>query len=672
MSEASGLAMHIMREAAVLVDADGMIKRVSPAFEALSGFPACDLIDRSLSSLQMAESQREPSAFWPNEALSTAADDTVGHCRSYRRRDGGFFWGEAFDLPLLGEDGVLAGHYHIVRDVSDRVRRADGLMTLIAFLADQGVRRDHDMAVLLSLGCDVFDLDLGVLYRGDEDGDRVEAKAGSFDLLSTDGLLEGDDRLSCLMPPDGLIADERVGQSDLQAHPLYQETGLEAWLTCSVKGDGRTYGTLFFAGRQPRGRRFDDREKQVLQFIARWIALRKDADVAWALCDQSNQLLARSEEGYRHLYEKTPAMLHSIDAFGRLANVSDHWLETLGYERHEVIGRLSTDFLTDDSRRYATDVVLPAYRVSGRCDDIAYQFVAKNGDVRDVVLSAISQCDENGDFSRSLAVLLDVTERNEVEQALEEKTRALERSNADLARFAQIASHDLQEPLRRVITYCQILMEDFGVELSHEAREVTGVIQSGGRRLRLMINDLLNYVRLNEQFDLIYEPVDMSAILSHALDDLHEEIEAKGVSVLATPLPLVWGRGPLLKMVLHHLLSNAVKYGGERSPAIDVSVEDLGEVWRFAIADHGVGVEARFADRIFEIFQRLDAKDDGEGSGSGLAICRLVIQRLGGEIWLDRCYQDGARFLFTLPKTKSAINQQPTITHGSRVSKGAA
>ncbi|MGI9504798.1 MAG: sensor histidine kinase, partial [Geminicoccaceae bacterium] len=300
----------------------------------------------------------------------------------------------------------------------------------------------------------------------------------------------------------------------------------------------------------------------------------------------------------------------------------------------------------------AQEVVLPAYQASGSCHGVAYQFVTKEGDVKDIQLSAISECDYDGTFLRSLAVLLDVTDGKQIEQALIKKTTALERSNADLKQIAQIASHDLQEPLRRVVTYCDILKQDFSAQLPKGAAEIADIIQSGGRRLRLVINDLLNYVRIREQLDRAFEPVDMSAVICHALDELQDELASQNARIDVAHLPLVWGRAPLLKMVCHHLLSNAIRHGGGESPAIDVTVGDAGDLWRFAVTDRGMGVEARFADRIFDIFQRLHHDEACEGSGAGLAICRLVIQRCGGDIWLDRSYQDGARFLFTLPKDK--------------------
>jgi light-regulated signal transduction histidine kinase (bacteriophytochrome) len=229
-----------------------------------------------------------------------------------------------------------------------------------------------------------------------------------------------------------------------------------------------------------------------------------------------------------------------------------------------------------------------------------------------------------------------------------------EGSEDDLAQFARIASHDMQEPLRRIIAYCDILKQDHGANLSKEAEEIANVIQSGGRRLRLIVNDLLIYARVRGQLDRAFEPVDMTAVLGHATDEMQDILEAQDVRIDAVHLPLVWGRAPLFKMVFRHLLSNALKHSGTHAPIINIAVGDEGDAWQFAVADKGMGVAPRHADRIFKIFQGLDDKDERDGSGAGLAICKLIIERCGGRIWLDRSYDQGARFLFTLPKAKPA------------------
>lgn len=656
------LAVRDMLDAAVLVDEDGAIVRISPAFEALSGWSEEALVGQPLQRLYEAEAGEETDDLRSPAFAAASNDGSTARTHRYRRRGGGFFWGETVSLPLCGESDASLGSIQFVRDVSARIRRGDGLTALTAFIAEFTTRNSDDLSRFLELGCRYFGLELGIFCYPGDDSDRIEAVGGDLALMVAGQELSGRRRFSSMLPCDnGTAAIEHAGRSAKCSHEFYQWTGLEALLACAVHGTDRHHGTLYFADRRPR-RPIDGQEKQVLCFMAQWVAAFKDAEIAKKANEESTLRLKKSEEGYRIQYERTPVMLQSIDASGCLISVSDTWLATMGYERDEVIGRPSTDFLTAESKRYAENVAMPAYRAFGRCDDVEYQFVTKDGDVRDLLLSATAQSDSDGNLFRSLAVLIDVTERSHVERTLIEKTAALERSNTDLARFAHIASHDLQEPLRRVITYSEILKEDFGSELSEGAAEIAGIIQSGGRRLRLMINDLLAYVRLSEQLDRAFEPVDMSAVLCHALDDLNDEIESKSVRIDVAHLPLVWGRAPLLKMVFYHLLSNAIKYGGEQSPAIDVSVDDASEVWQFAVADKGVGVESRFADRIFEFFQRLHLRDEREGSGAGLAMCRLIIQRCGGDIWLDRSYENGARFLFTLPKNRPESLHAASVT----------
>jgi len=240
---------------------------------------------------------------------------------------------------------------------------------------------------------------------------------------------------------------------------------------------------------------------------------------------------------------------------------------------------------------------------------------------------------------------------------------ALSLATHDLERFAYIASHDLHEPLRRVVTHCQILMEDFGAEVSDEGVEVVEIIQASSKSMRFMLNDLLTYSRLNQQLQQAFEPVDMASIVCHAIDDLEPKLAHQKIELKVAHLPLIWGREALLQLVCYHLLSNAIKFTGDRPPSVDISVQDQGRYWQFSVTDQGIGIEPRFAERIFDIFQRLHSKDDFSGSGAGLAICKLIIERHGGAIWLDTTYLKGTRMVFTLPKDRSAIRAKMAPMH---------
>jgi PAS domain S-box-containing protein len=176
--------------------------------------------------------------------------------------------------------------------------------------------------------------------------------------------------------------------------------------------------------------------------------------------------LRLSEERYRRLYNQTPVMLHSIDDDGRLVSVSDYWLETLGYERSEVLGRRTTEFLTESSRHYATEAILPDFFLTGSCKEVPYRFVKKNGEALDVLLSAIAERNDEGEVVRSLAVMVDVTDRKRAEEEIEQlntdlaaRAIALENANRELEAFSYSVSHDLRKPLTVISGYSQVIRE---------------------------------------------------------------------------------------------------------------------------------------------------------------------------------------------------------------------
>ena len=362
-----------MADAAVLVDARGTVRKVSPAFEALSGSTEDALIGLSLQHLHGFQSPGGKGARSKDRPFPCLEDNPL--------------WDEIVSVPLSGEDGAPSGFIHVVKEVSARGRSADDL---IAFVASQDSHGEVDLESLLDVGRRYFALDIGVFSRSGEDGDRIEATSSDLD-RPIPGL---DDALRHVLPlpsDDEVLATACADASAGRLRAFHRQTGFEALLACTVQGTKRPFGTLWFVGRKPRLRAFADAEKQALRFLARWLASCLEVKQAKRACEDANRRLRTSEEHYRTLYEKTPAMLHSIDDQGRLASVSDAWLATMGYRRDEVIGRPSTDFLTPESRRYAKDVVLPAYRAVGYCHDIAYQFVTKAGDIRDILLSAVSQ-----------------------------------------------------------------------------------------------------------------------------------------------------------------------------------------------------------------------------------------------------------------------------------------
>jgi signal transduction histidine kinase len=247
-------------------------------------------------------------------------------------------------------------------------------------------------------------------------------------------------------------------------------------------------------------------------------------------------------------------------------------------------------------------------------------------------------------------------------ETLQEQAVELERSNADLARsngeleqFAYVASHDLQEPLRKVASFCQLIERRYGELLDERGRQYVAFAVDGAERMQVLINDLLTFSRVGRVYDSENE-VDLNAVCDNAEQNLTHRIEASSAIIERDKLPTVLGDPMLLNMLWQNLLGNALKFSDPQRPArVQVTCAREGELWEFAIKDNGIGIDPQFADKIFVIFQRLHSRGDiYGGTGIGLAMCRKIVEHHGGTIWLDPQHSGpGSTFRFTLPARNS-------------------
>jgi light-regulated signal transduction histidine kinase (bacteriophytochrome) len=231
---------------------------------------------------------------------------------------------------------------------------------------------------------------------------------------------------------------------------------------------------------------------------------------------------------------------------------------------------------------------------------------------------------------------------------LDVRTQALERSNSDLEQFAYVASHDLQEPLRKVASFCQLLERRYQGQLDERGEQYIAFAVDGAKRMQSLINDLLSFSHVGRRTG---EPVVLGSgrLLDQALGNLAAMLEETGARVERGELPEVRGEASLLTAVLQNLVNNALKFHTGETPVVRVEAERDRDEWLFSVTDNGIGIEEQYADRIFVIFQRLHSKTAYGGTGIGLAMCRKIVEHHGGRIWLDTTYTAGSRFRFTLP-----------------------
>lgn len=239
-------------------------------------------------------------------------------------------------------------------------------------------------------------------------------------------------------------------------------------------------------------------------------------------------------------------------------------------------------------------------------------------------------------------------ERKKSERQLERYARQLEQSNAELEQYGYVVSHDLREPLRMISSYTSLLNEEYSAALDDDARRYLHYAHDGARRMGTLIDGLLDYSRVG-RLNAAVEPVDLNDAAIEVLAALKTEIESSGATVHVERLPQVLGNWSRLVQLLQHLVDNALKFRQESGPVIDIACEVQGEFCQIAVQDNGIGIEAQFHERIFQMFQRLHTRDEYPGTGIGLALCKKIVEQYGGRLSVASEPDNGATFYFTLP-----------------------
>jgi light-regulated signal transduction histidine kinase (bacteriophytochrome) len=268
--------------------------------------------------------------------------------------------------------------------------------------------------------------------------------------------------------------------------------------------------------------------------------------------------------------------------------------------------------------------------------------------------------DSDGRAVGFIAVERDVTERKLMQEQLQRTLDELKRSNTELQQFAYVASHDLQEPLRMVSSYVQLLERRYKGKLDSNADEFIQFAVDGSNRMQTMIQALLLYSRVNTR-GKPPEPTDCEDILSQTMQNLQAAITERNAEVTHDPLPTIQADGIQMVQLFQNLIGNGIKFQQEgQRPHVHISAEDKGADWLFAFRDNGIGIDPEFKERIFVIFQRLHGREKYPGTGIGLSVCKRIVERHGGTIWVESEPGKGAAFKFTIPKHREEIKVDPS------------
>jgi PAS domain S-box-containing protein len=383
-----------------------------------------------------------------------------------------------------------------------------------------------------------------------------------------------------------------------------------------------------------------------------------------ALLRQTNAGLERLKESYRDLYHEAPALYFSLDPQGRFAACNDTLLTALGYTRDDLLGKPYARLLTADSaRRFLQDP--GAYARTG---EIETHWVKSDGSVIDVWVRTAPILDDAGRFVRSRSAAQDVTERNRLANAVRAKAEELQQANERLRRinqeleeFTYVVSHDLKEPLRTLEAFSTFLQQDYGKALGGEGADYISHLLGASRRLGRLIDDLLALSRAGKVINTA-AAFDLGEALRVVVADLSDLISRRGAQVrVEGTLPTVVGDRERVGQLLANLVGNGLKYNRSTPPIVVVGVVSTVALPSSAtghpppvtifVRDNGIGIAPQYHEQVFRLFRRLHRREEYEGTGAGLAICKKIVEAHGGRIWIESQVGHGATFCFTLPAT---------------------
>lgn len=365
---------------------------------------------------------------------------------------------------------------------------------------------------------------------------------------------------------------------------------------------------------------------------------------------ESEEALRKSEERYHKMIsEVLDYAIVLLDADGNIKNWNKGAERIKGYSRSEIIGKNFRIFYTpEDQKNLVPDGFINRARLEGRSHQEGWR-VRKDGTHFWGSITITALYEEDGTLTGFSKVTRDLTAKRKAEKAIEAHVKDLSRKNSELEQFTYIASHDLQEPLRTISSFNELLKENYYDQLDDDGRMFTDMIEQSAERMRNLIHGLLDYSRIGTR--KILTPIDCNLLVNDIRNDLYRLISETQTTIHVQQLPVIQGYKTEVIQLFQNIISNAIKYRRKTlSPVIHIKAEDTGEYWQFSITDNGIGMDSRFIHKIFMIFQRLHNRDEYQGNGIGLANCKKIAELHKGDIWVESTLGEGSTFHFSIAK----------------------
>jgi PAS domain S-box-containing protein len=567
-----------------------------------------------------------------------------------------------YKATFARSDGEVAGLIGTIVDITERkqAEQREAIEHAIArYLGASELPLGDALRGIMRVMCERLDWACAARWSLDERSNTLHCiETWSVDDAGVKAFLEASARETFVPGTSGMIrrvlstgnsvwvADVTLKADFLRAG-MAAAAGLRGAFALPISVGERVLGAIEFFSREPRN-------------PDKWLL-----SITVSVGHQIGQLMAR-----RHAEE---AMRESEARFRSLTELSSDWYWEQDEElRFTAMSRGITDTIAMPAEAYLgktrwdvgmvgvtpAEAEAHAARLAARqpFQDFEYGRRDDLGEVHYVSVSGHPLFDADGAFRGYRGVGKDITRRKrdeaelrEARDELELRARELTRSNEELQQFAYVASHDLQEPLRMVSSYTQLLERRYRDKLDGDGKEFMDFIVDGAARMKQLIEDLLAFSRVGTR-GRDFREIDSGAALAKALSNLRIAQETSGATVSHDPMPVVLADGSQLTQVFQNLVGNAMKFRGAQAPKIHVGAETRDQVWVFTVRDNGIGFDQQYSDRIFMMFQRLHNKTEYPGTGIGLAICKKIVDRHGGRIWVESRPGEGSTFGFTLPR----------------------
>lgn len=588
----------------VASDLDGAIVVWNRAAEELFGWPAEETIGRNFFDLGLLADDQARQEFLRARDTAFRGEEVEAYSETRRRRrDGSVFTATVRYAPLRDEEGEVLGIIGFVADVTEERARERELAE-----TEQRLR-----AIFEQAGDAIFIFD-------PEADEFLDANPRAHEML---GYPPGE---LLRRRPSELLGHERAAFERFSRTVLADGIAQREELSCADCGGDEvpcevSASRVIIAGRP-------------------WIvSIVRDTRER----GRTEQALRDAEQRYRDLYEQAPNAYFEVGADGRIRDVNRRAESLLGYPAEELVGRPVADLYAPDSEsgRARSDQVFKRFVAGEEVREQELEMRTAHGAAVWVSLSATHITDEQGRVIGSRSIVEDVTARREAQEALR-------RSHEELRQLASGVAHDLAEPLRTVASYSQLLQRGHVSELDEDGREFLDYIQQAAGKLRMLLDSLRDYVRVGHA-DTECVQVDLEQVVEETRQTLAATLTDSGVTLSVEPLPTLCTDPVSVSQVLQNLIANAVKFRSPgTAPQIRVSAERHQGAWCVTVADNGPGVPYEQQDRLFDMFYR-GHRSDVSSQGMGLAVCRRVVERNGGRIWVDSRPGEGSTFRFTIP-----------------------